>query len=290
MKLTNLDKAFDLWRERGQLDEAQIEELRRTLDESQSTLRSGRAVVLFSTLGAVLVGLGTILFVASHWDSIGPLARSFALVAAYLLSVAAAYATQEKGLPLVSESLWFLATLVLGANIFLIGQLFNFTLTFWQGPFLWFIGAMAMGLARDKAAYGWLAVPLGLLALGWFGGGSGWFTDDQFEFLAGSRGLLPLLPAMGVALLCLAALARGSARFAFVRSACAAWGVALIAIPLISGTAEADLVKEMFYTEFTPKQVAILVLSGLAILIFAVRKHRSNRSSPPRCSSFSSWP
>jgi len=277
MKLTNIDRAFDVWRERGQLDEAQIQELRRTLDESQSTLRSGRAVVLLSTLGAVLVGLVAILFVASHWDTMGPLARSFVLVATYVLSVAAAYATQEKGLPLLSESLWFLSTLVLGADIFLIGQLFNFTLTFWQGPFLWLVGALAMGLARGKAACGWLALPMGLLALGWFGGGSGWFTDDQFEFLASSRGLLPLLPAMGVALLCLAALARGTARFAFVRSACAAWGVAMIAIPLIAGTADDDLVKAIFYTELTSKQIAILVLCGLTIVLFAVSTERPGR-------------
>jgi uncharacterized membrane protein len=200
------------------------------------------------------------------------------LVATYLVSVAVAYAAQEKGLPLVSESLWFLSTLVLGADIFLIGQLFNFTLTFWQGPFLWLVGALAMGLARGKAAYGWLAVPLGLLALGWFGGGSGWFTDDQFEFLASNRGLLPLLPAMGVGLLCLAGLARSTERIAFVRSACAAWGVGLIAIPLIIGTADDDLVKAMFDIELTSKQVTILLVSGLTIFLFAVRARPSRQS------------
>lgn len=278
MKLTNIDKAFELWRERGQLDEAQIQELRRTLDESQSTLRSGRAVVLFSTIGAVLVGLGIILFVASHWDSMGPLARSFVLIATYLATVAAAYATQSKGLPLLSESLWFLATLVLGADIFFIGQLFNFTLTFWQGPFLWLVGALAMGLARGKAAYGWLAVPLGLLALGWLGGGSGWFTDDQFEFLASDRGLLPLLPSMGVALLCVAALARGTEHFAFVRSACAVWGLGLISIPLIVGTADDAAIKEIFDMAFTSKQIAILLASGLTVLLFAFRGRTSKPS------------
>jgi uncharacterized membrane protein len=278
MKLTNIDKAFELWRERGQLDEAQIQELRRTLDESQSTLRSGRAVVLFSTIGAVLVGLGIILFVASHWDSMGPLARSFVLIATYLATVAAAYATQSKGLPLLSESLWFLATLVLGADIFFIGQLFNFTLTFWQGPFLWLVGALAMGLARGKAAYSWLAVPLGLLALGWLGGGSGWFTDDQFEFLASDRGLLPLLPSMGVALLCVAALARGTEHLAFLRSACAVWGLGLISIPLIVGTADDAAIKEIFDMAFTSKQIAILLASGLTVLLFAFRGRTSKPS------------
>lgn len=275
MKLTNIDKAFEVWREHGQLDEAQIQELRRTLDESQSTLRSGRAVVLFSTLGAVLVGLGIILFVASHWDSMGPWARSVVLVTTYLATVAAAYTTQEKGLPLLAESLWFLATLVLGADIFFIGQLFNFTLTFWQGPFLWLIGAMAMGLARGKASYGWLAVPLGLLALGWFGGGSGWFRDDQFEFLGSDRGLLPLLPVIGVALLCVAALSRGSKRFAFMRSACATWGLGLISIPLIVGTADHSAIKEIFRMAFTAKQVLILSASGMAFLLLAFRRRAS---------------
>ena len=275
MKLTNIDKAFEVWREHGQLDEAQIQELRRTLDESQSTLRSGRAVVLVSTLGAVLVGLGIILFVASHWDSMGPWARSVVLVTTYLATVAAAYTTQEKGLPLLAESLWFLATLVLGADIFFIGQLFNFTLTFWQGPFLWLIGAMAMGLARGKASYGWLAVPLGLLGLGWFGGGSGWFRDDQFEFLGSDRGLLPLLPVIGVALLCVAALSRGSKRFAFMRSACATWGLGLISIPLIVGTADHSAIKEIFRMAFTAKQVLILSASGMAFLLLAFRRRAS---------------
>jgi hypothetical protein len=167
---------------------------------------------------------------------------------------------------------------VLGADIFFIGQLFNFTLTFWQGPFLWLVGALAMGLARGKAAYSWLAVPLGLLALGWLGGGSGWFTDDQFEFLASDRGLLPLLPSMGVALLCVAALARGTEHLAFLRSACAVWGLGLISIPLIVGTADDAAIKEIFDMAFTSKQIAILLASGLTVLLFAFRGRTSKPS------------
>jgi uncharacterized membrane protein len=278
VKLTNIDKAFELWRDEGQLDDAQIEALRRTLEDAQSKQRSSRAVVLFSSLGAVLVGLGVILFVASHWDSMGPLTRSLVLIATYLVSVAAAYATQKRGFSLLSESLWFLATLVLGADIFLIGQLFNFTLTFWQGPFLWCIGAVSMGLARGKAAYGWLALPLGLLALGWLGGGSGWLFDEQFEFLTSEQGLLPLLPAIGIALFCLGAPAGRSEHWAFVRPACVAWGLGLISIPLIVGTADDDVVGEIFRAAFTSKQIVILSASVLAVLLFAIRGRASKQS------------
>jgi len=269
MKLTNIDRAFEVWRKQGLLDDQQIGELRKSLDESQSSLRSGRAVTIFSTLGAVLVGLGVILFVASHWETMGPLARSFMLVATYVATCAAAYLTQSKGLPLLSESLWFLATLVLGADIFFIGQIFNFTLTFWQGPFLWCVGALAMGYARQRAAYGWLAVPLALLAIGWFGGGSGWFTDDQMEFLGSNRGLLPLLPTIGLALLCIARLAGNSHRFRFLRPASAIWGLTLIALPLIIGTGDEDLLQHIFDTAFTLHQIAILAVSGLAVALFA---------------------
>ncbi|MGB8225088.1 MAG: DUF2157 domain-containing protein [Polyangiales bacterium] len=278
MKLTNIDRAFEVWREQGLLDDEQVRELRRTLEESQGSLRSGRAVVLFSTLGAVLVGLGALLFVGSHWDAMGPLARSLVLVVAYLTTCTAAYAAHRKDLPLLSESLWFLATLVLGADVFLIGQIFNFTLTFWQGPFLWLIGDLAMGYARQRAAYAWLAVPLGLLALGWLGGGSGWFFDDQVEFLVGDRGLLPLLPVLGLALLCVAALVRHRERLEFIRPACAAWGLGLISIPLIAGTADNDVVKEIFHMAFTPKQVSILVASSLVVPLFALRATASKPS------------
>jgi uncharacterized membrane protein len=278
MKLTNIDKAFAVWRKEDLLDEEQVRALRRALEQSQSSLRSARAVVLFSTLGAVLVGLGVILFVASHWDTMGPLARSLVLVAAYLSTCTAAYATQQRRLPLLAESLWFLATLVLGADIFLVGQIFNFTLTFWQGPFLWFAGAFAMGYARQKAGYAWLAVPLGLLALGWLGGGSGWFFDDELEFLSSDRGLLPLLPVIGVALLCTAALVRNTERLDFIRPACAAWGLCLISIPLIVATADDAVVKDIFHMAFTPKQIFILVGAGLAVGLFAVAGHASKPS------------
>ncbi|MGB5694815.1 MAG: DUF2157 domain-containing protein [Polyangiales bacterium] len=271
MKLTDIDRAFEVWRQQGLLDQRQVDELRRSLDESQSSLRSGRAVALFSTLGAVLLGLGVILFVASHWDTMGPLARSSVLIAAYATTCAGAYVTHRNALPLVSEALWFLATLVLGADIFLIGQIFNFTLTFWQGPFLWFVGALAMGSARHKDSYGWLATPLGVLALGWVGGGSGSFFDDQFEFLSSDGGLLPLLPVIGVALICIAGLVRDSERLGFVRRACAFWGLGLISIPLIAGTGDDSAVKEIFRTAFTSKQVVILAASGLTVALFAFR-------------------
>lgn len=278
MKLTKIDKAFEVWRENGQLNEAQIEALRRTLAESQGRQRSARAVVLFSTLGAVLLGLGVVLFVSSHWDNMGPATRSFVLIATYVATLVAAHITQRKEFPLLSESLWFLATLVLGANIFLIGQLFNFTLTFWQGPFLWCIAAVAMGLARGKAAYAWLGVPLGLLALGWLDGGSGWFADDQFEFLVSERGLLPLLPLIGIALFCFAALTDRSEHWAFLRPACAAWGLGLIAIPLVVGTSDRVALLEMFRMDFTSKQVGMVLASALAVLLFALRGRASKQS------------
>jgi len=81
MKLTHIEKAFEVGRAQGLLDDEKVRALRQSLEDSQSSLRSGRAVVRFCTLGAVLVGLGVILFVASHWDAMGPWVRCPVLIA-----------------------------------------------------------------------------------------------------------------------------------------------------------------------------------------------------------------
>ena len=65
----------------------------------------------------------------------------------------------------MGRSLWLLATLMVGAYIFLVGQIYNLSLTFWQAPLLWMLAALAMAYALQSKAHAWLAIPLGLLAL-----------------------------------------------------------------------------------------------------------------------------
>ena len=258
-------KALDHWRATGLLTAEQAEALRADLEAHERQHSSGRAVTIFATIGAVLVGLGVILFVASNWARMGPVARVLVLSAGYVAAAVGAVWAEKWGLPKIANSVWVLVTLMLGANITLIAQIFNYSLTYWQGPFLWMVGAVAMGYARQSPAQGAIAVPLGLLALGWIGGGSGWFMDDQIQFLVSPGGLRPLLPLIGLGLIATALLLRRREAWGFAEAACFKWGTLLIVIPLILSTVDVKAVEWIFGIDLTTKQ--IVILSGVGVLV-----------------------
>lgn len=254
--------ALLLWQEAGLLDREKAGELSDHLLEHAPA--DHRAVRIFASIGAVLVGLGIILFVASHWDAMSPLLRGSTLFASYGIVVGLAATVEHRGYINVAGALWFLATLTLGANIFLFGQMFNFSLTFWQGPFLWMMGALAMGYATQSRLHAWILIPLSTLTLGWLGGGSGWFTDDQLEFLARSSGLIPML---GLAWVCLGMLARNSSQWRFASDTWLVWGILMIVAPLLLGTIDDWFFVRLFHVEGALKHWLIL---GSITILFAV--------------------
>ena len=265
----SIDKAFKLWLSEGLLDETQVDALRASLNHAQES-KSSPAITIIATFGAVLVGLGILLFVASNWTGMGAIARVLTVFTAYLLSVLLALITDRRGLPRVANSLWLLTTISVGAYMFLLGQLFNHSLTYWQAPFLWMIAALAMGYARNSTAHGMLAVPLGLLALGWCGGGSGWFMDDQIEFLVSPGGLRPIFSFIGVGLIAASLLAERAHNesLRFLLSACRFWGGMLIAIPLILYSIDDSMVEYLAKITWSIKQ--ILIVGTVFALIGAV--------------------
>ena len=144
--------ALEHWRSEGLLTDEQVGILGASAEKAQKPQDSARAVRIFGFIGAVLTGLGAILFVASNWDAMSPVQRTLMLLAGYGLTVGVAVLSEKRGLPLVAEAMWLSSTLVLGANIFLIAQIYNLSLTLWQGTLAWMIGALAMGYARQSTA------------------------------------------------------------------------------------------------------------------------------------------
>jgi uncharacterized membrane protein len=260
--------ALLLWQQAGLIGPEQASELARYLEDhpQQRAHGSGRAVKIISAFGAVLVGLGLMLFVASHWSGMGTMLRILTLFLAYASIVALAVVAGRRGYERVAASLWFLATLTVGANIFLLGQIFNLSLTFWQGPFLWMLAALAMGYALRSRMHAWLAVPLGVLALAWLGGGQAWFTDDQWETLFSASGLRPLYPILGVALVSLALLVRRLDGWRFASGTWLVWGALLIAGPLVVATIDGEALSFLFEISLTTKQVVLLGLGGTLTL------------------------
>jgi uncharacterized membrane protein len=267
----SVNRALEHWCREGLLSDEQVAGLAASLARLENAEGSARTVRVFAFIGAVLTGLGAILFVASNWQGMGPLERTLVLLAGYGVAVATAALLESRRLPVFAETMWLLSTLVLGANIFLIAQNYNLSLTLWQGTFAWMVGAVAMGYARQSAPQAAVAVPLAVLTVGWAGGGSGWFFDDQVEFLFADGGLRPLLPLIGLALVALSTLAAAREDTAFARVACLRWGTLLVASTLIITTAHVELAAAFYDADFAGRQIATLVGASLVVAVALLR-------------------
>ncbi len=277
----SVKKALEFWLSEGLLSAHKVDELSVSLVDHDRGEDSGRAVTIFGAIGAVLTGLGVILFVASNWAGMSPFARALVLIAGYGFVVLCAVVAERKTLPMVAEAIWLLVTFVLGANIFLFGQIYNLSLTWQQGTLAWMIGALAMGYARSSAAQAALAVPLAILTLGWWGGGSGWFFDDQMEYLYADAGLRPVLPLLGLALVAISTLVARREDLTFVRLPAFRWGTFLIAATLVITTIDREVAVDFFEADFGAKQLFVLVMTAvLAAAAYFVGEFDSPRSRP----------
>jgi uncharacterized membrane protein len=128
-------------------------------------------------LGGLLLGAGILLFVAAHWDGLGPNQRFFLLlVAVGGLHVGGAFAAERS--PGLSAALHTCGTVALGGGIFLSGQLFHLREHWPGGLLLWALGAWAgWWLLRQwpQAAMGALLAPA-------------WLAGEWIVATDGSRG------------------------------------------------------------------------------------------------------
>jgi uncharacterized membrane protein len=276
-----VDQALAHWQEKGLLDKKKAQELKNSLSDSvhMDTHGMPRAVSIFATIGAILVGLGILLFIGSHWSNMTPLLRILTVFAGYIVVVLGAHVTEQRNLNGTSEALWLLADIVFGANIMLLAQVFHYSLTFWQGPFLWMIGTLAMGYARQQKVHGFLAVPLGILALGWLDSSTGWGFGSQMEFLGSENNLLPLLSLLGIGLVSLSLIVRQYSKWNFIYQPLLAWGTVLTAAPLVISTIDSSIPEEMYTVGGTVKQYAVIGLSYLCASI-AMWKSDIKRNEP----------
>jgi len=261
--LSTTERSLNRWQEQGLLTAEKVAELRASLAHGDSA----RGIRIFAALGAVLAGLGVILFVSSNWAYMGPAYRVTVLLAAYAVVVIGAVAAERRDQPRVAEAMWLLTTLILGANIFLVAQIFNFSLTYWHGTLRWMLGALVLGWALRSRYQAAVAIPLGLLTLGWLDSGSGWFILGQMEFLFSDGGLRPILPLIGVGLISLSLLTALSRKWEFLRSSSFGWGLSLVVISAVVSTAGAGTAEWFFRFAGGSTQIIILAVATLLLAV-----------------------
>jgi len=149
------------------------------------------------TIGAILVGLGILSFIASNWDGISHLIKLLIIFGVFGGVNLAGYMLSENN-PKTGRSLIYLGTLAYGAGIFLIGQMYNFGGEFPTAFLLWSLGVLPMAFQlKDKYLMLFANFLFGVYLLGSFDQGfpyAGWagvpITYLAFNYFDKSRLLL----------------------------------------------------------------------------------------------------
>lgn len=109
-------------------------------------------------IAALLLGAGVLLFVAAHWDDLSPWSR-FSLILGMMLAFHIGGMVAAKRSPHLSMALHLVGTIVLGAGIYLTGQIFNLAEHWPGGLMLWALGAwIGYLLLRDWGHFALAAI------------------------------------------------------------------------------------------------------------------------------------
>jgi len=281
-----LRDALPRWRAEGLVDEAAAARLAARHDLDDAAL-DGLGLLPVYVLAALLVGSGVVSLVAWHWDELARTAK----VALVLGMVAGAHlggaALRRSGRHAwLAEGVTLLGSLLFGAGIALMAQIFNVTGA-WYGIFGAFaVGALAAGLLLDSGStlVAASAAGLGVWSSGWLAarpGDHGLVVPYALALGFGALGWRRRSPAL------LAVTALGLALASLVSAGVVLWalppllvGAALLAVPLSAGPAEAPLAGVLAWT-------GRLAFAAVAFAISFLEAAR-HVSGAPRLGNF--WP
>jgi uncharacterized membrane protein len=154
-----LSRELDRWVSDGLVTAEQADAIRARYAGTASLERRGRLISVVALVGAIVVGLGVILFFAANWDGIPRVARLLLLLAA-LVGAYGAGDRLRAARPLVAHAFVVLGVLLFGASVFLVGQMYNVSTHDPLAFLLWTAAAAAVGLVWRSSVLATLAIVL----------------------------------------------------------------------------------------------------------------------------------
>ena len=164
-----LKQELPAWVQEGIVTEdgAQRIAARYNLDNLSKESSSLLAAVIF-TLGGLLLGGGLISFVAANWEEVPTFAKVALLFITLLGFHCGGYwLWHQKGWSRLGHALVFTGSLVFGANIGLMAQIFHVSGDWYNGFGAWALGSLVMAYAARSWITGMLAL---VTAVTWFQG------------------------------------------------------------------------------------------------------------------------
>jgi len=125
------------------------------------SLNLGR--LLITGAGAIMIGLGVILLFAYNWAEMGKYLKLAVIFSALAGAHLAALLSMQRH-PVLSEGLFVVGTMLMGAAIFLIGQIYHLDSHYPDAFLLWSGGALALAWARPSLSQAFIAI---ILVLSW---------------------------------------------------------------------------------------------------------------------------
>jgi len=174
------------WRAEGLVDDALAQRL---LARYATGAERNWGRVVFSAIGAALVGLGVILFFAYNWQALPKFAKLALVIGALALShVSALWAARRTGTARgLVEGLHVLGTMLFGAGIWLVAQIYHIDEHYPNAFLVWSVAALAMAWAMPSIVQATLA--LFLVAF--------WAGVEAFDFRTPIHGA-PLIVVLGI--------------------------------------------------------------------------------------------
>ena len=166
-----LEREIELWLKEGILLPEQKERILaryRLIKRADEKAGPGKLITTISILGSILVGVGVILFIASNWSAIPKWGKLLIVFSSMLSSYGFGFYLryEAKTYPKVGASLILLGSIIFGAGMFLIAQIYHITVHYPNGPLLWGLFVLPLAyLLRFKSLIS-LAVLVLLIWLG----------------------------------------------------------------------------------------------------------------------------
>lgn len=138
---TRVKRDIERWIEAGWIDAGQRQSILNDLAQRSPAWTAAGAL---SILGAVLLAMSAISFVAANWDAMPKLLAFICLIVALMGSLLAAGRALDKGAKATGHALALLGALLFGAAIALTAQTFNMASFRNTAILIWAIGALAI--------------------------------------------------------------------------------------------------------------------------------------------------
>lgn len=180
------EKLIRKWLSERTINQSQAAKMLADVNRYKKETRSNKLIIAISTIGAILLGLGAILFIASNWQELPDLVKVLLLVGSTGLAYYFGYhfKVQKQNLPMVGSSLLFLGALLFGATVILVSQIYNINANNHILVLIWLIGILPLVYALRSMPIAALASLLFYLWIGLFFSKNNqwWFFDFLGRF------------------------------------------------------------------------------------------------------------